>query len=96
MAMHQFDPELYHSVLTEAKRLGKILVIADYNVPMPVNVNGIAARFIEFLAGREHFRNFRKFYRKGGLEQILAQNGLQLISDETFGSGIFKMVICRP
>lgn len=94
MAVHQFDPNLYQPLLNEAKRLGKTVIIADYNVPLPVNLNGVTARFIEFLAGREHFRNFRKFYRKGGLEQILSHHGFHVVSSETFGNGIFKMVTC--
>lgn len=74
LALHQFDPGLHPPILNELKRVAKKILIVDYSVPLPKNIAGYGSHFIEFLAGREHNRNFRKFYNLGGLEPILTNS----------------------
>jgi ubiquinone/menaquinone biosynthesis C-methylase UbiE len=96
LALHQFDPELYTPILNEMKRIAHKILIVDYAVPLPRSLTGYTARFIEFLAGREHNRNFRKFYKLGGLEPILENHQLKISSKRIFSSGIFQLVGCLP
>jgi demethylmenaquinone methyltransferase/2-methoxy-6-polyprenyl-1,4-benzoquinol methylase len=95
MALHQFSPELHAPILDEIKRVGKKLIIVDYAVPLPRNVAGISARIIEFLAGKEHYQNFRRYYRLGGLRSILSDNSTEIESSLIFSSGIFTLVTCN-
>lgn len=94
LALHQFPSEVYTPVLTEMKRISKRIVIVDYAVPLPSNFTGMACKIIEFLAGREHNRCFREYYKAGGLEAILEQNGLFVRHIKTFESGVFYLVNC--
>lgn len=94
LALHQFSPELYAPILSEMKRVAERVIIVDYAVPLPNNLAGYASKIIEFLAGREHNRCFRWYYKSGGLKTILAQNGLQINRQYFFGGGAFILVSC--
>jgi len=94
MALHQFDPEIHSPILNELKRVGKKIIIVDYSVPLPKNTYSLAVKIIEFLAGKEHNRNFKKYYKLGGLAPILKKNIITTQTSEPFASGIFQITIC--
>ena len=96
LALHQFSPQLYTSVLNEMKRIAKKIIIVDYAVPLPENFWGTGSKMIEYLAGREHYRNFRTFYKKGGLESILKENDMTIETTEYFAKNIFHLVVVHP
>lgn len=95
LALHQFPPEIYSAVMEGIKRVAKRVIIVDYAVPLPANFAGVASKIIEFLAGREHHRCFREYYKRGGLENILPQNGYRIEKIQSFGGGAFNLVVCR-
>lgn len=94
LALHQFPPENYATILDEMKRVANQIVIADYAVPLPQNITGWGSRTAEFFAGREHHRNFRKYYWKGGLKTIAAENNLIVQHKVSFARGAFQLVVC--
>ena len=93
LALHQFNPEAYAEIIGEMKRIAKKIVITDYSVPLPSGIWGKLVRIIETLAGREHFRNFRKFVWAGGLIPIAQTYGLKIIRQKQFAHGIFILVV---
>jgi ubiquinone/menaquinone biosynthesis C-methylase UbiE len=94
LALHQFDPKLHPTVLSEMKRVAGRIVIVDYAVPLPKNYAGIGSRIAEFLAGKEHNHNFRQYYKLGGLNRILPENEFNILKSVLFGKGAFQMVVC--
>lgn len=94
LALHQFSSELHSSILNEMKRISKKIIIVDYAVPLPRNIVGYGSKWAEFMAGFEHNRNFKKYYKAGGLNIILPQNNLTIIHSEFFAKGAFQLVIC--
>lgn len=94
LALHQFSPDLYKPILNEMKRVAKRIVIVDYAVPLPMNYVGVSSKIIEFMAGLEHNRNFRTFYKAGGLATILPQSGLLITKEQLFAKGAFLLVVC--
>lgn len=93
LALHQFSPENYPHILGEMKRVAQQIIIVDYAVPLPKNFTGWGSQVAEFFAGREHFRNFRKFYRLGGLKNILAANNITIQREKYFARGAFHLVV---
>ena len=89
MAIHQFDPEVALKVMKEMKRVASRVIIADYNIPLPGSPSGFLAYGIEWLAGGDHFRNFRNFRAKGGLSHFTHQCGLTIRSSEIRGMRVF-------
>lgn len=94
LALHQFPPAVYEPILKEMKRVAQRIIVVDYAVPLPNNIMGKASKIIEFLAGREHNRCFKKYYKAGGLETILAQNDIIINNLKYFGGGAFHLVNC--
>ncbi|MFQ6084104.1 MAG: class I SAM-dependent methyltransferase [Candidatus Aminicenantia bacterium] len=78
MVIHELPVFKRDEVLNEMKRIAKKVIIVDYTVPLPLNLAGVTARFIEFLAGIDHFKNFRTFILQGGLPTLLNQNGFNI------------------
>ena len=93
LALHQFPPELYILILGEMKRISKKIVIVDYSVPLPKNLVGYGSRLAEFMAGKEHHRNFKKYYKNGGLESILAENDITTVKSVYFARDAFHLVV---
>ncbi|MCK5731084.1 MAG: class I SAM-dependent methyltransferase [Draconibacterium sp.] len=94
LALHQFSPDLHAPILSEMKRVANKIILIDYNVPLPKNYTGIGSRVAEFLAGKEHNKNFKSFYKLGGLNEILEANNLKIEKSKLMGKGAFKMVVC--
>jgi len=94
LALHQFDPTLHSAILSEMKRVANRIIIVDYAIPLPKNYAGIGSRVAEFLAGSEHNRNFKQYYKLGGLEAILIANNFSIQKSVLFGKGAFQLVEC--
>ena len=94
LALHQFHPDLHTPVLSEMKRVAKRMIIVDYAVPLPKNYAGVGSRVAEFLAGKEHNRNFKQYYQLGGLNAFLPANNLTIQKSISFGKGAFQLVVC--
>ncbi len=93
LALHQFSPALYTSILDEMKRISEKIIIVDYSVPLPRNIFGYSSKWIEFMAGKDHFRNFKKFYLNGGLENILKENRIIVKESIYFAHNAFQLVV---
>ena len=52
------------------------MIIADYLIPQRTDFWKNSTNFVEFVAGREHFRNFKSFESLGGLHNLALQAGL--------------------
>lgn len=96
LALHQFHPVQYALILGEMKRISKKLVIVDYSVPLPKNIFGYGSKWAEFMAGKEHNRNFKKYYQRGGLNTILPEYGITIEKEITFAGGAFQLVVAAP
>jgi demethylmenaquinone methyltransferase/2-methoxy-6-polyprenyl-1,4-benzoquinol methylase len=94
MALHQFPAKNFPAILGEMKRVAKQIIIVDYAVPLPQNITGWGSRAAEFFAGKEHYRNFRQYYRLGGLKKIIAENNLTVQRERFIAKGAFQLVVC--
>ena len=75
LAIHEKPPATRAALLAEAHRLlsrGGVLLVVDFHFDARTwRPAAGAITVIERLAGREHFRNFRDFRRRGGLDSLL-------------------------
>ncbi len=92
LAIHQFDPELRAGIILEAKRVSKTVIIADYAHPMPKSLAGRLANFIEFLAGKQHHRNFRHYQANSGIQAQLSEVGLGFDEVKRNSNSVFTIV----
>ena len=102
LLLHEVSKRNRIGILKEVKRVlrqdGRILLI-DYH-PGPNNkLKGFYAKplitTIEFLAGREHYRNFRHFLGTGGLPGLIERMDLIIEGVKILGGGNFGIYILR-
>jgi ubiquinone/menaquinone biosynthesis C-methylase UbiE len=79
MALHEMSAPVRSRVLSEMLRVARHALVVDFAAPMPWNLKGLRNRFIEFLAGPRHFREFCDFRRRGGLVNLAREAGANVI-----------------
>jgi ubiquinone/menaquinone biosynthesis C-methylase UbiE len=100
--LHETPAHIRPSVMKEAKRVtkrsGRFLVIDYYPgvVRFPRGwLYKMVILFMEILAGRRHFRNYRDFLAKGGLEPLISKLGLTIDKKKITGGGTIGLYLLR-
>ncbi len=95
MAVHQFESGLAISILSEMRKKAYRIIIGDYSHHMRSGWSRNLAWAIEWLAGGDHYRNFRNYIRSGGLHFFASKAGLNIISQSVRGGGVFVVAVCN-
>jgi ubiquinone/menaquinone biosynthesis C-methylase UbiE len=98
MALHEKESPARDVIISEMQRVTKkegVLVFVDYRVPFPQNAYVYFARFVESIAGSDHFRHFRDYINPGGLDTLLKKNQLQSQKTGPFMKGLLTIVKTR-
>jgi len=77
--LHDKEREIRDKVISEMKRVVKregTLIFIDFQVPLPNSPYGYLAKIIEFLAGGAHYKSFRDYINRGGLDKIIRNHQL--------------------
>lgn len=102
LSLHEMSPGTRAAVLQEIKRVlrddGWVLLIDFHPGPyQPLQgwVSKLIIFFSELAAGREHFRNHRKFLAAGGLSTLIDQHGLRVEKQQVLAGGTFANYLVR-
>ena len=79
--IHEVNEEERIPLLKDIAKVADKIIIGDYLVPRPNNFTGKLSRLIEFLAGSEHYRNFRNYVANGGIPYLADKAGLVIQSE---------------
>ena len=93
MAVHQFNAGIAGKILAEMRRISHRVIIIDYNHLMPRGWRRSTAWGMEFLAGGDHYRNFKIYMKLGGVMYFARQAGIALKSQEIRGGGVFVVAV---
>ena len=77
--LHDKENQLRYKIVSEMRRVvkqGGTLIFVDFQVPLPRNIWGVFARVIEFLAGGSHYKGFKDYCVRGGLEDVFRYHSL--------------------
>jgi len=77
--IHEVNESERVQMLMDMSKIADKIIIGDFLVPRPNNLAGKLTRVIEFVAGAEHYRNFRNFVANGGIPDLANKAGLQII-----------------
>jgi len=100
--LHEMPRGVRSAVINEAKRTlkeeGRILLI-DYN-PGPIRpLKGWLYKsiitFVEFAAGREHFKNYRDFIANKGLPALASAHSLSVDKEKIVSGGNIALFLLR-
>jgi SAM-dependent methyltransferase len=77
--LHEMPPQMRIDALRKMHEVAENIIIGDYIVPLPQGLDGLSVKVIEFLAGPDHFKNFRNYVINGGIEGLAAQSGIKIL-----------------
>lgn len=95
MALHEMPHDVRLAVVREARRISKQTVLADFNVPIPWNFQGVRSRLAEFLAGMDHFKSSMDFQKRGGLTELVKEAGGAIQKSRIVRGGTVQIVVAR-
>ena len=78
LTLHEMPARDRIKVLSEVKTITNKIIIADFDVPRPRNPAMLGTYLVEYLAGRDHFKNYKSFIASGGLQPLLDETGLKI------------------
>jgi SAM-dependent methyltransferase len=81
--IHEVNEEDRVNLLNEAAHVADKLIIGDYLVPRPAGLGGYFSEAIEFIAGSEHYRNYKSYMANGGIHHLANKAGLEVVNEIT-------------
>lgn len=101
-ALHEMPYAVRSAVINEAKRTlkedGRILLIDFHPGPIRPLKGWLYKKiitFIEFAAGREHFKNYRSFIANKGFNTLISTHGLSVDEEKIVGGGNIALFLLR-
>lgn len=79
--LHEMDESERKVVLSKLSDSADRMIIVDYLYPRPRVFWSILNEAVEFMAGRDHYRNFRSFVKNGGIAGLVGSTGLQVVDE---------------
>jgi ubiquinone/menaquinone biosynthesis C-methylase UbiE len=79
--IHEVDEEERLDLLNEIARIADTIIIGDYLVPKPKGFGSYFSEIIEFIAGAEHYRNYKSYVANGGIQYLANKTGLKIINE---------------
>jgi SAM-dependent methyltransferase len=79
--IHEVNPVERIALLKEMSQIADKIIIGDYLVPANKGFWNILNVIVEYLAGKEHYTNFKDFVANNGLMGLAENAGLKIISE---------------
>jgi SAM-dependent methyltransferase len=91
--LHEVNEEERIPFLKEIAQVADKIIIGDYLVPKPKGFDGYLTEVIEFIAGAEHYRNYKSFMANGGSYHLADKAGLKIISETNNLPSTYHIVV---
>jgi SAM-dependent methyltransferase len=79
--IHEVDEEERLNLLSEIAQVADKIIIGDYLVPKPIGFASRLTEVIEYLAGTEHYNNYKSYMANGGIYHLAEKSGLKIINE---------------
>jgi SAM-dependent methyltransferase len=79
--IHEVNKEERVDLLRQVAGIAKKIIIGDYVVPKPKGFPGFLSELIEFVAGIEHYRNYKTYMSDGGVSYLADKAGLRIVAE---------------
>ena len=91
--IHEMAHHTRLEMLKSVQHVARNIVILDYQVPQPKNIWGFSSHLIEFIAGGNHYQNYKDYMNRNGLTGILKELKKQPLKRSFNKKGIFQVVL---
>lgn len=79
--IHEIDEPDRVGLLKLLAGKAKKIIIVDYLVPRPKGFTNLINGVVEFVAGKEHYNNFKSFVFNEGVKGLAKQSGLKITKE---------------
>ena len=79
--IHEVPEKERINLLSEAAIISDKIIIGDYLVPKPGGIGSSLSEAIEFIAGRDHYKNYKSYLSNGGIAFLAEKAGLKIINE---------------
>jgi SAM-dependent methyltransferase len=79
--IHEVNESERIQLLTEVSEIADHVIIGDYVVPVGFGLWTAIDEVVEYVAGREHHRNFKSYIAAGGLKGLIAQTSFTILEE---------------
>jgi SAM-dependent methyltransferase len=84
--IHEVDEDERINLLHEVSLVTDKIILGDYLAPKSKKFAGHLTEAIEFMAGREHYRNYKTYMERGGLYYLADSAGLKIMNEQKYQS----------
>jgi 2-polyprenyl-3-methyl-5-hydroxy-6-metoxy-1,4-benzoquinol methylase len=79
--IHETDQDKVKDILHNVASHADEIIISDYLVPHSGGIWSSINEVIEFIAGRDHYRNFKSYVNNGGIAGLAVKNNLKIVRE---------------
>jgi SAM-dependent methyltransferase len=79
--IHEVNPEERIQLLSEMAQIADKIIIGDYLVPIRKGFWSVLNEIVEFLAGKDHYKNFKDFVDNDGLDSLVRKAGMKIVKE---------------
>lgn len=79
--IHEMPQDERIKFLEEVKSISNHIIIGDYLVPQRKSFWGLLNEVVEYIAGKDHYNNFKNYLSNGGIDFLITETGLQKIKE---------------
>ncbi|MBK8944300.1 MAG: class I SAM-dependent methyltransferase [Ignavibacteriae bacterium] len=79
--IHEMQENERLGLLSAIKKISNKIIIGDYITPTPNSFWGKLNVVVEYLAGKDHYNNFKNYVKNGGLDYLAKEVNLKKISE---------------
>ncbi len=79
--IHEVNDNERIQLLKNIANVADKIIIGDYLIPRPNDMAGKIVRAVEFVAGLDHYRNFRTYEANGGIAYLADKLGMEIIDE---------------
>ena len=76
--IHELPYEERLSLLKGISAISEKIIVGDYLVPRPKGWWNVLNEAVEFVAGKDHYNNFKSFVKHNGIAGLLNESGLRI------------------
>jgi len=91
--IHEVDEKERLTLLTEMAQVADKIIIGDYLVPKQNGIAGRLTEIIEYIAGSEHYQNYKSYIANGGIYHLAEKAGLKIIDEISNQPPMYHIVV---
>ena len=80
--IHEVDEDKRVMLLREAASVADTIILGDYLIPVKGQQENRVTKIIEFVAGKEHYRNYKSYMANGGIHYLANKAELNIIQEK--------------